>query len=63
MLKMTKRGQLPAERKYTGKCYTCKSEYDAVQGDLTYESDFRDHWYAATCELCRDKVYFSRVLS
>lgn len=63
MLKMTKLGQLPAERKYTGKCSTCKSEYEAKQGDLTYESDFRDSWYTAKCELCRNTVYFSRVLS
>lgn len=36
---MTRVGNLPAEKWYTGRCNTCKSEYRAQQKDLTYECD------------------------
>jgi DNA-directed RNA polymerase subunit RPC12/RpoP len=59
---MTKRGELPAERKYTGRCGTCKSEFEAKQGDLTYESDYHESYYKAACTLCGNLVYFKQVL-
>ena len=58
---MTKRGELPAERKYKGKCYTCKSEFEALQKDLKYESDWRDSGYYATCTLCNNRVDFEVI--
>ncbi|UAV89699.1 hypothetical protein [Pseudomonas phage COT4] len=55
---MTKKGQLPAEREYKGKCYTCLSEFEAKQGDLTYECDYRESSYWGRCTLCNNKVTF-----
>ncbi len=57
-IEITKIGQLPAKRKYTGKCATCKSEYRAEQGDLTYDSDFHESFYWTSCQLCENRVYF-----
>jgi demethoxyubiquinone hydroxylase (CLK1/Coq7/Cat5 family) len=62
MIRMTKRGELPAEKPYKGTCSTCKSEYIALQGDLKYESDYHDSWYEAKCELCSSTVYFTQVV-
>jgi len=58
---MTKKGQLPAEKKYKGKCYTCLSEFEAQQKDLTYESDYRESCYYAHCTLCHNRVTFEVI--
>lgn len=57
---MTRCGKLPSENMYSGKCSTCKSEYDAKKGDLKYESDYRDSSYTTKCQLtgCGNTVYF-----
>lgn len=57
---MTKVGNLPAQKWYTGRCNTCESEYRAQQKDLTYECDFRESFYTSKCQLegCNETVYF-----
>ena len=59
---MTKKGELPSERKFTGRCGTCKSEFEAKQGDLEYEADYHSSCYKAPCTLCNSVVYFKQVL-
>lgn len=60
-LVMTRTGELPAEKFYTGRCNKCKSEYRAQRKDLTYESDYRESSYIHKCLLkgCNTTVYFS----
>ena len=57
---MTKKGQLPPERFYIGRCSSCKSEYRAQQKDLTYECDYRESSYVHKCTLagCTTLVCF-----
>lgn len=62
MLEMTKIGELPAEKFYKGACSKCKSEYRAQQKDLFYESDYRESYWTAKCQLtgCGKIVYFNQ---
>jgi hypothetical protein len=57
-IKMVKKGNLPAEREYKGKCHTCLSEFEALQGDLTYECDYHESSFWALCLLCKNRVTF-----
>ena len=62
MIEMTKRGQIPEEKVFTGRCTRCMSEYKALRKDLTYECDYREASYTAYCQLpgCNSVVYFSQ---
>lgn len=62
-MRMTKRGEIPPEPIYSGTCARCKSEYEAHQDDLEYESDYHDSYHKAGCLLegCGAVVYFKRV--
>lgn len=62
-VKMTKQGVLPKEPIFKGVCKRCKSEYEAVQDDLEYYSDYHDSYHTSPCLLegCDALVYFNRV--
>lgn len=63
MITMTKKGELPGEKWYTGKCNFCMSEYRAQKKDLHTEDSYRDGpSHSAECQLagCNRLVYFTK---
>lgn len=60
---MVKKGELPGEKWYIGRCLSCMSEYRAQRKDLHHVSTQRDgDEYTHECQLtgCNRLVYFKK---
>lgn len=58
-MEIIKKGKLPEDEVYYGKCYYCKTEMKSFRKELKFQSDFRDgDYYYHSCPLCGKTVYF-----
>lgn len=59
-MEIIRRGVSPAERKWQGNCYTCKSLLEAVESELEVEYDYHEHtsFGKAPCPVCKAEVTF-----
>ena len=50
-MRITKLGQVPEEKIFTGKCSYCKTEFECLRKEGTYNEDWRDGggWLVVTC--------------
>lgn len=59
-MKVIKRGVIPSEKLYRGRCRTCDSIIEATHDELKHTSDQRDgDYHSALCPVCQlSTIYF-----
>lgn len=59
-MKVIKRGVLPSEKLYRGRCGFCDSIVEATHNELDHRSDQRDgDTHSGLCPVCEEKtIYF-----
>lgn len=58
-MKITKKGSLPSERIWVGRCSHCGTEAEATEGELDTKHEQREGaWANEKCPLCGDQMTF-----
>lgn len=58
-MKITKKGTLPSERIWVGRCSNCRTEAEAIESELSPKHDQREGSYAQhPCPLCGEEMNF-----
>jgi RNase P subunit RPR2 len=56
-IKITKRGQLPAEKVYKMTCNSCKTKIEANKGDGEITDDRNESFLVVKCPVCGQGIW------
>lgn len=57
-MKILKKGVIPGDRLYVGKCHHCSTEVEAKQSELRFTDSLKGPYGSADCPLCQKEMHF-----